>query len=238
MTNQDFRFKTQPVIVVGSGIAGLLLSIELAESGCKVKLVTKGTLDQSNSSWAQGGLAAVTGVNGADSKEQHLLDTIAAGDGLTDPVVAEHITADGARLVHRLAKHGVKFDPSSLALEGGHRMARVLHTADSTGKTIIDALIKTATSNPNIEVIEHWPLMKPTRAAAIGPLKGRPDKVSAAEAATIATTSGSFSRSWESTCATTSTSFLKPSAKSGRMGRSIRREIRVSRSVGARSRLK
>ncbi len=155
MTNQDFRFKTQPVIVVGSGIAGLLLSIELAESGCNVKLVTKGTLDQSNSSWAQGGLAAVTGVNGADSKEQHLLDTIAAGDGLTDPVVAEHITADGARLVHRLAKHGVKFDPSSLALEGGHRMARVLHTADSTGKTIIDALIKTATSNPKIEVIEH-----------------------------------------------------------------------------------
>lgn len=155
MTNQYSRFKDQPVIVIGSGIAGLLLSIELADAGCKVKLVTKGSLEQSNSAWAQGGLAAVTGANGADSKEQHLLDTIAAGDGLTDPAVAEHITADGAGLVHKLAKHGVAFDQSSLALEGGHRMARVLHTADSTGRTIIDALIKAALDRSNIEIIEH-----------------------------------------------------------------------------------
>jgi len=155
MTNRNVRFKDEPVIVIGSGIAGLLLSIELAEAGCKVKLVTKGALDQSNSAWAQGGLAAVTGANVADSKEQHLLDTIAAGDGLTDPSVAKHITADGARLVHRLAKHGVAFDQSSLALEGGHRMARVLHTSDSTGKTIIDALIKRARGCAKIEIIEH-----------------------------------------------------------------------------------
>lgn len=155
MTNKNFRFKAEPVIVIGSGIAGLLLSIELSEAGCKVKLVTKGALEESNSAWAQGGLAAVTGANAADSKEQHLLDTLAAGDGLTDPDVAEHITADGARLVHRLAKYGVAFDPTSLALEGGHRMARVLHTADSTGRTIIDALIKTARACSNIEIVEH-----------------------------------------------------------------------------------
>lgn len=155
MTNKNNRFKEEPVIVIGSGIAGLLLSIELAEAGCKVKLVTKEAVDQSNSAWAQGGLAAVTGANVADSKEQHLADTIAAGDGLTDPIVAERITADGARLVHRLAKHGVAFDQSSLSLEGGHRMARVLHSADSTGRTIIDALIKTALGCPSIEIIEH-----------------------------------------------------------------------------------
>lgn len=78
MTNRNNRFNNEPVVVIGSGIAGLLLSIELAESGCKVKLVTKGRVDQSNTAWAQGGLAAVTGMNEADSKEQHLADTLAA----------------------------------------------------------------------------------------------------------------------------------------------------------------
>ncbi|MDZ4834288.1 MAG: FAD-binding protein [Candidatus Melainabacteria bacterium] len=156
MTNRNNRFNNEPVIVIGSGIAGLLLSIELAESGCKVKLVTKGRVDQSNTAWAQGGLAAVTGMNEADSKEQHLADTLAAGDGLTDPVVASRITADGAKLVHRMARHGVAFDPSSLAREGGHRMARVLHCADATGRAIVDALIITARRNPNIEIIENY----------------------------------------------------------------------------------
>ncbi len=155
MTNRNDGFKNEPVIVIGSGIAGLLLSIELAESGCKVKLLTKGSLNQSNTAWAQGGLAAVTGGNVADSKEQHLADTLASGDGLTDPIVAERITGDGAKLVYKLAQHGVAFDPSSLALEGGHHMARVLHTADATGRTIVAGLIKTALSKSNIEIVEN-----------------------------------------------------------------------------------
>ena len=84
----------------------------------------------------------------------------------------------------------------------------------------------------------YFPFEKPTRAAPIGPMKGTPEMVSAAEAAIIATMSGSLTRSWDSTVAMTSTSFLKPSTNSGRIGRSIRREVSVSFSVGRASRLK
>ena len=80
--------------------------------------------------------------------------------------------------------------------------------------------------------------MKPTRAAPIGPMKGTPERVRAAEAATMATMSGSFSRSCDSTVMTTWVSCLKPLTNSGRIGRSIRRETRVSFSEGRPSRLK
>ncbi len=84
----------------------------------------------------------------------------------------------------------------------------------------------------------YSPFAKPTRAAPIGPMKGTPEMVSAAEAAIIATISGSLCRSWLSTVAMTRTSFLKPSTNSGRHGRSIRREVSVSFSDGRASRLK
>ena len=82
----------------------------------------------------------------------------------------------------------------------------------------------------------YSPSMKPTRAPPIGPMNGAPEITSAAEAATMATMSGSFSRSWASTVATTCTSFLKPLTNSGRIGRSIRRLVRVSFCEGAPSR--
>ena len=82
------------------------------------------------------------------------------------------------------------------------------------------------------------PLTRPTRAAPIGPRNGRPDSVSAADAATMPTISGSFSRSCDSTVTTTWVSFLKPSRNNGRTGRSIRREVSVSFSLGLPSRLK
>ena len=84
----------------------------------------------------------------------------------------------------------------------------------------------------------YSPLAKPTRAAPIGPMKGTPEIVSAAEAAIIATMSGSLTRSCDSTVHITRTSFLKPGANSGRQGRSIRRAVSVSFSVGRASRLK
>ena len=80
--------------------------------------------------------------------------------------------------------------------------------------------------------------MRPTRAPPMGPMKGAPESVNAAEAATMATMSGSFSRSCDKTVATTWVSQRKPGAKSGRMGRSIRREVSVSFSDGRPSRLK
>ena len=81
-------------------------------------------------------------------------------------------------------------------------------------------------------------LMKPTRAAPIGPMKGAPESVSAAEAATMPRMSGSFSRSCDSTVTITWVSQRQPSANSGRTGRSIMREVRISRSLGRPSRLK
>jgi len=155
MKNRVDRYSESPIIVVGSGIAGLLLSIELADEGRDVILVTKGRLEESNTAWAQGGLAAVTDMNTADTKEQHLADTIAAGDGLTDPIVAERIIADGAKLVNSLALHGVNFDKGSLALEGGHRLARVLHSADATGRAIVDALISAVKQRKRVKVVEN-----------------------------------------------------------------------------------
>lgn len=155
MKNRVDRFNESPIIVVGSGIAGLLLSIELADEGRDVIMVTRGRLEESNTAWAQGGLAAVTDMNTADTKEQHLADTIAAGDGLTDTIVAERIIADGAKLVNSLALHGVNFDADSLALEGGHRLARVLHSADATGRAIVDALISAVKQRKRVKIVEN-----------------------------------------------------------------------------------
>ncbi len=84
----------------------------------------------------------------------------------------------------------------------------------------------------------YWPSTKPTRAAPIGPRNGAPERVSAAEAAIMPRMSGSFSRSWLRTVTMTWVSCLKPSTNSGRIGRSIRREVSTSFSVGLASRLK
>ncbi|MBX9666007.1 MAG: FAD-binding protein, partial [Candidatus Obscuribacterales bacterium] len=121
---RDFDLN-EAIIVVGSGIAGLLLAIELATAGRLVQLVTKGSLSDSNTAWAQGGLAAVTELNAADSIDQHLTDTINSGDGLTNIEAAARIVGGGGQLVLRLAQLGVEFDQTSLALEGGHGLARV-----------------------------------------------------------------------------------------------------------------
>ncbi len=151
---RDFD-SNEAIIVIGSGIAGLLLTIELASAGRQVQLVTKGQLDESNTAWAQGGLAAVTELNTADSVDQHLTDTINAGDGLTKLEAAARIIGGGGQLVRRLDELGVKFDKTSLALEGGHRLARVLHSADATGRAIIDALTAKALSLPGIQIFEN-----------------------------------------------------------------------------------
>ena len=115
-------------------------------------------------------------------------------------------------------------------------------TSSSVSSWISDSTIITASSVPattrsmrlpspswsRVGFSTYSPSMKPTRAAPIGPMKGTPESVRAAEAATMATMSGSFSRSWASTVTTTWVSFLKPLTNSGRIGRSIRRETRVS----------
>ena len=147
------------VIIVGSGIAGLLLACEMDARGLKTLLLCKGSLLDSNTANAQGGLAAVTGDNPFDSPEKHLLDTLKSGGGLSDPLVAAMMIADGARLVARLEELGVGFDHSAakrdLAREGGHSQSRVLHRKDSSGRAISDALIDMALEGRRLVVREY-----------------------------------------------------------------------------------
>lgn len=157
------------VLIVGSGLAGLMLALRLQSagkglSGLKVVLVSKAGLLDSNSSWAQGGVAAVTGANPFDSPEIHLADTIKSGAGLTDIDAARGIVFAGQRLIEELDRLGVDFDknPSGgrdLALEGGHKEARVVHTKDTTGRSITQALgdkvLQAAATNENLVVLEN-----------------------------------------------------------------------------------
>ncbi len=141
-------------LIIGAGIAGMLLALELSERGINVVLASKDTLWDSNSAMAQGGLAAVTVANSKDTIEQHLSDTLSSGAGLTVPRVARHILERGGKLVDRLVELGVAFD-DDVCREGGHGQSRVLHTADATGRSIIQALRDKVEDQENIRVIEH-----------------------------------------------------------------------------------
>jgi len=152
------------VLIVGSGIAGLMLALRLQSADLKVVLVSKAALSDSNSSWAQGGVAAVTGANPFDSPEAHLIDTIKSGAGLTDVEVAKSIIFDGHRLIAELDRLGVAFEKNpagkyDLALEGGHKQARVVHNKDTTGKSITEALSEklwlAAVGNKNLIILEN-----------------------------------------------------------------------------------
>lgn len=146
------------VLVLGSGIAGLLLAHELASKGMSVMLACKGRLAESNTSNAQGGLAAVTGANPVDSPALHLKDTLSSGAGLTDENVAKLMVKRGSDLVKKLAELGVNFDRSNgvldVALEGGHSRARVLHNKDASGRAITTGLIQNIIHHPNVTVLE------------------------------------------------------------------------------------
>ena len=121
------------VLIVGSGLAGLLLALKLSEnSDLSIVIAAKGALTDSNSALAQGGVAAVTEANSLDSSFTHLVDTLKSGAGLSDERVAHSIIFSGARLIEELHAQGVSFDQDqqgaySLALEGGHSQARVVH---------------------------------------------------------------------------------------------------------------
>ncbi len=138
------------VLIIGSGLAGLLTTIELVDKGASVVLATKGPLAASNSTYAQGGLAAVVPSHLDDSVNRHLQDTLKSGAGLTDAKVAERMVSSGQALIDRLTSLGVIFDCENgnfqLAREGGHSHARVLHNKDATGRSITSGLIEALNS--------------------------------------------------------------------------------------------
>ncbi|MFQ4147364.1 L-aspartate oxidase [Arthrobacter sp. LAPM80] len=138
------------LIVVGSGIAGLYGALLAAESGMRVTLMTKGTLEQSNTHRAQGGICAVLGPGEAapgDTVEAHIADTLKAGAGQCDPEAVRILCGEAAWDIAALERFGVAFDKGpggrrALGLEGAHSAARILHAGgDATGAAIANGLI-------------------------------------------------------------------------------------------------
>ncbi|MBP2413941.1 L-aspartate oxidase [Arthrobacter stackebrandtii] len=138
------------LVVVGSGIAGLYGALLAAEAGVRVTLLTKGTLAQSNTHQAQGGICAVLAEGEAapgDSVEAHIADTLKAGAGQCDPDAVRILCTEAAGDIAALERFGVRFDRDAagrraLGLEGAHSAARILHAGgDATGAAIADGLI-------------------------------------------------------------------------------------------------
>jgi L-aspartate oxidase len=143
------------VLVIGSGIAGLSFALKAAAVG-RVMLVTKKTRAESNTNYAQGGIAAVMDPN--DSFELHVKDTLRAGAGLCDRRIVERLALEGPDRVRDLMEWGVNFtragDTLSLGREGGHSRRRILHASDLTGREIERALLDAVAEHPNIELLE------------------------------------------------------------------------------------
>lgn len=144
-------------LVIGSGIAGLTFAIKVAKHG-KVCIVTKSGMDDTATSWAQGGIAAVTYT--PDSFEKHIQDTLNAGDGLCNEEVVRFTINESTDRIKELIKWGTKFDKTTsgkydLAKEGGHSEYRVLHHKDSTGREIENKLLEQVKNHPNIEILEN-----------------------------------------------------------------------------------
>ncbi|MGH7176862.1 MAG: L-aspartate oxidase [Tepidisphaeraceae bacterium] len=149
------------VLVIGGGVAGLRAAIAAADAGAEVLILTKDTIEQSNTWYAQGGIAAV--LQPLDSVESHMKDTEIVGVGLCDEKAVRLVIEEGPERVLELLQWGANFDkkkgnPYDLAfgLEGGHSFARILHAyGDATGMELAQTLIRTVKTRENIRVSEN-----------------------------------------------------------------------------------
>lgn len=150
------------ILVIGSGIAGLSYSVTVAEGApdCRVAIITKKDQGESNTNYAQGGIASV--MSPLDSFADHLADTLRAGAGLCDESIVRRVVEAGPAAIKRLTDVGVEFTESQqdasgydLALEGGHSARRVVHAADLTGREIERALLARCRESANIEMYEN-----------------------------------------------------------------------------------
>ncbi|HJN74997.1 MAG TPA: L-aspartate oxidase [Myxococcota bacterium] len=143
-------------LVVGSGLAGMLFALKASRHG-RVLLVTKGELGESNSRYAQGGVAAVWGDE--DRFESHVEDTLVAGAGLCRRSAVEFVVENGPARIVELIDLGVEFtrdaDEFDLTREGGHSHRRILHAKDQTGAEIVRALVARLRAHPAIEILEQ-----------------------------------------------------------------------------------
>jgi len=144
------------VLIIGGGAAGLSLALKVADQA-RVTILSKSSLEQGSTYYAQGGIAAV--LDEHDSHDSHVKDTLAAGDGLCDENIVEYTVSRGRECIEWLVEQGVKFtreqneksgDDFHLSKEGGHSHRRVVHAADATGKAVFKSLAAQVMENPNI----------------------------------------------------------------------------------------
>lgn len=154
---RDLQKEYHDIIIIGSGIAGVYTALEISEK-YDITILTKETLDISNSVLAQGGIAV--SLDKKDSPELHLKDTLYAGAGLCDEDVVRVLVNEAAQNIDRLCKFGVNFDKKendelSLSREAAHSMNRIIHAGDTTGKEVLDKLIAAVKTRTNINIHER-----------------------------------------------------------------------------------
>lgn len=149
------------VLVIGSGISGLSYAIKISEQmpDAKIIIVTKADEDESNTKYAQGGLAVVTDFS-KDNFQKHIEDTMLAGDGENKRDIVEMVISEGPERFNELVEWGTRFDRNKkgdfkLGREGGHTENRIVHHKDITGFEIERALLETAEKSPNIEMFDY-----------------------------------------------------------------------------------
>ena len=183
-------------VIVGTGIAGLWTAWRLASEGRAAILVTKETLADSASAWAQGGIAVALGPG--DSPSQHAADTLAASDGLADPEAVRILTSEGPDRIYELLALGARFDRGpdgrlGFGLEAAHTRPRIIHAGgDRTGAVLINCLAQVIRQHPDVELLEHTEvarlLMDEGRVAGVMALtRGQPSRPILASAVVLAT---------------------------------------------------
>ena len=148
-------------LVIGSGIAGLTYALKVAQD-CPdktVTILTKTVSDETNTKYAQGGVAGVTDFD-KDSFDKHIEDTLIAGDGLCNPGVVEIVVKEGVERIEEIISWGASFDKDAageyaLGMEGGHSEFRILHHKDITGKELEDTLLEAIAAKSNIRLLNH-----------------------------------------------------------------------------------
>ena len=150
------------LLIVGSGAAGLSLALKIADY-CQVIVLSKSLLSEGSTRYAQGGIAAV--FDEGDSINEHVKDTLIAGDGLCDEKVAHFTAAQAKPCMEWLIQHGMPFDQEKnedgklhyhLTREGGHSHRRILHAADATGEAVQLTLTEAVKRHPNIHLFERY----------------------------------------------------------------------------------
>jgi L-aspartate oxidase len=198
------------VVVVGSGIAGLVAALRARSHG-RVLLVTKALLDDGSTRWAQGGIAAALSAD--DSPAEHLADTLTAGVGLCSEAAVRVLVTEGPAAVRRLIETGAHFDEGAdgdvaLTREGGHLKRRVAHAGgDATGAEITRALLAALKDAPDVEVVEHalvLDLLSDDAGRAAGVTlhvmgKGQRDGVGAARARAVVLATGGLGQVFSAT---------------------------------------